>query len=213
MSASEEGDFRGGGPDRRSHQLRLVEYSQRRPGRLTSRLLTKMQTLLSRDAGPPFQDASRADLTPATATSYLLTVMIPTYRERLGVRLLRELRTVCSALDNIAGGRGEVAADVLSQRLKALELQLNDNGWQRAQYLELIDPEGSGLAEQEEQRMAAREQALEQKMQNQVKPRPTWQPDGKGKGDGALRGKGKKGGKRGKWGPPEGEQKDKPPPA
>jgi hypothetical protein len=67
----------------------------------------------------------------------------------------------------------------LTQRLKALELQLSDNGfiierrrklssgsWHRAQYLELIAPERAGLAE-DEQRMAAREQALEAKMQQQ----------------------------------------------
>ena len=60
----------------------------------------------------------------------------------------------------------------MSQRLKALELQLNDNGWQWAQYLKLIAPEGAGLAEQEEQRMAAREQALELKMQQQARPSP-----------------------------------------
>lgn len=37
-------------------------------------------------------------------------------------------------------------------------------------------------------------QALEQKRLQQVKPRRTWQPVGKGKGDGARKGKGKKGG-------------------
>eukprot|EP00435_Cladocopium_sp_Y103_P041227 s979_g11.t1 len=211
-SDSDDPDFRGGGSDKRSHQLRLVEYSQKRPGRLTSRLLTKMQGLLSRDAGPPILSASSQDLTPPTATSYLLTVMIPTYRERLGVRLLRELRTACAALDNIACGRGEVAADILSQRVKALELQLNDNGWQRAQFLELIAPEGAGLAEQDEQRMAARENALEQKMQNQLKPRTSWSGEGKGKGEYPHKGKGKKGGKKGKWSTPEGE-KEKPPAA
>lgn len=63
---------------------------------------TKMQTLLSRDAGPPFNAASSRNLAPATATSYLLTVMVPTYCEKLGVRLLRELRTVSAALDHIA---------------------------------------------------------------------------------------------------------------
>jgi hypothetical protein len=97
--------------------------------------------------------------------------------------------------------------------MKAFELQLNDGGWQRAQFLELIAPEGAGLAEQEEQRMAAREQALEQKMLQQVKPRPTWQPEGKGKGDVAQKGKGKKRGRRGKRSAPEGEAKDKTPPA
>ena len=72
-------------------------------------MLTKMQTLL-------INAASNRDLTPSTATSYLLTIMIPIYREKLGVRLLRELRTVSAALDNIATGRGEVAADISSAR-------------------------------------------------------------------------------------------------
>ena len=197
--------FQRGGSDRRSHQLRLVEYSQKRPGRLASRLLVKMRSLLARDAGSPFNLASNPDKTPSTATSYLLTVMIPTYRDKLGIRLLREIRTVAAALDQIACGQGEIAADILGQRLKALELQMNDGGWQRAQFLELIAPEGAGLAEQEEQRMAAKEQAIEAKMLQLVhRPRGAWNPnDGKGKGEGQNKGKGKKGGKRGKWQPAE----------
>ena len=206
---SDEEGFQRGAPDRRSHQLRLVEYSQRRPGRLASRLLVKMRGLLARDAGSPFNLASGPDLTPSTATSYLLTVMIPSYREKLGIRLLRELRTVAAALDNIACGQGEAAADILGQRMKAFELQMSDNGWQRAQYLELIAPEGAGLAEQDEQGMAAREQALEAKMMQQVnRPKPIWNTsEGKGKGDGQYKGKGKKGGKKGKWTPAEAENK------
>ena len=63
---------------------------------------------------------------------------IPTHREKLGVRLLREMRTIAGAVDEIARGKPEAAGDILSQRLKALELQLVDNSWQRAQFLELI---------------------------------------------------------------------------
>lgn len=202
-SVSDDEGFHRGGSDRRSHQLRLVEYSQKRPGRLASRLLVKMRGLLARDAGSPFNIASNPDLTPATATSYLLTVMIPTYRDKMGIRLLREIRTVSAALDQIACGQGEIAADILGQRLKALELQMNDGGWQRAQFLELIAPEGAGLAEQEEQRMAAKEQAIEARMLQVVgRPKAAWTPsEGKGKGEGLIKGKGKKGGKRGKWQP------------
>ena len=40
-TSEEEEDFHGGASDKRSHQLRLVEYAQKRPGRLTSRLLMK----------------------------------------------------------------------------------------------------------------------------------------------------------------------------
>ena len=162
-----------------------------------------MRGLLARDAGSPFNIASNPDLTPATATSYLLTVMIPTYRDKMGIRLLREIRTVSAALDQIACGQGEIAADILGQRLKALELQMNDGRWQRAQFLELIAREGAGLAEQEEQRMAAKEQALEARMLQVVgRPKGAWTPsEGKGKGEGLNKGKGKKGGKRGKWQP------------
>ena len=50
----EEQVFRGGVPERRSQQLKLVEYAQQKPGRLTSRLLLKMQSMLSRESGTPF---------------------------------------------------------------------------------------------------------------------------------------------------------------
>ena len=198
-SDSGEADFQRGASDRRSHQLRLMEYSQKRPGRLASLLLQKMRGLLSRDTGAPFTRASGTELTPATATSYLLTILIPSYKERLGVRLLRELRTIAAALDSAASGDIETTADILCQRMKALELHLNDGEWQRAQYLELIIPEGAGLAEQEEQRMAAREQALEAKMKQQIAPRQPWQGETKGKGDTKGKGRGKKGGRRGEW--------------
>lgn len=194
-SDEEEQVFRGGVSEKRSHQLKLVEYALQKPGRLTSRLLLKMQQLLARESGTPITDLSRLNtLTPPTATSYLLTILVPTHKERLGIRLLREMRTLTAALDDIARGESARAGDILSQRLKALELQLTDNGWQRAQFLELIPPEGAGLAERSEQAMAAREQAAEAKIRQLVFGRSGWdQPEnskGKGKSKG---GKGKKG--------------------
>ena len=81
-SSEEEGQiFRGGVPDKRSHQLRLMEYALTKPGRLTSRLLQKMQALLSRETGAPFQNQSGvSNLTPPVATSYLQTILIPNHR-------------------------------------------------------------------------------------------------------------------------------------
>ena len=52
-SDSAEEGFQRGVSDRRSHQLKLVEYSLKRPGRLASRLLVKMRELLARDTGTP----------------------------------------------------------------------------------------------------------------------------------------------------------------
>ena len=204
-SASEGSGFQGGASERRSHQLRLVEYARKMPGRLTSRLLLKMQSMLARDAEAPFNRKSLAtSLTPPTATPYLQTIMMPAYRDRLGVKLLRELRTLAAALDEIAKGEIEVAGDILSQRLKALELQLSDGGWQRAQYFELIPCEGAGLAERAEQSLAAKEHVQELKMRQYLphwSGKGNWSFEGKGKQEGKKgeKGNGKKGLPKGKW--------------
>lgn len=129
------------------------------------------------------------------------------------MRPLRELRTVSAALDGIAGGRVVTAADLLAQRLKALELQFADHGWQRILYLELIALEGAGLAEQDEQRMAAREQATETKMKQHLQLRGAGLPERKDKGDSQGKGRGKKGGKRSVWSSQAHKVRNKPPPA
>ena len=142
-----------------------------------------------------------SNLTPPVATAYLQTVLIPSNKEKMGIRLAREMKTLAAIVDEIARGVPEVGADIASQRLKALELQMTDGGWQRAQFIELIAPEGAGLAERAEQYMAAREQANEAKMRLIVggqRPPSQWQShDGKGKGDQKGKSKGKKGGKKG----------------
>lgn len=186
-------------PSDKSRQLQLLEYSQNFPGRLAARLLTKMQLLLAREEGAMNHDGRNR--TPATATSYFLTVVTPTYRDRMNVRAAREMRTVAKALDLVAIGRHPEAADVLAQRYKALELQMADQTWARAQHLELLPPEGASLVEKDESLMATKEQNLDVKMKGSVFK--TWNPKGKGEkgkdGKGPKgKGKGKKG--QGNWG-------------
>lgn len=139
--------------------------------------------------------------TPATATSYFLTVVTPTYRDRMNVRAAREMRTVAKALDLVAIGRHSEAASVLAQRYKALELQMADQMWARAQHLELLPPEGASLVEKDENLMATKEQNLDVKIKGSVFK--TWNPKGKGEkgkdGKGPkAKDKGKKG--QGNWG-------------
>ena len=64
------------------------------------------------------------NLTPATATSYFLTVLVPQYKEKMNLRTNRELRAVCKALVLVASGNAESAGDLLGQRIKSLELYL-----------------------------------------------------------------------------------------
>ena len=84
--------------------------------------------------------------------------------EQPPLRLLREMRTLATALDEIAAGRYQFAADVLAQRIKALELFQSDGTWNRAQYLELLDAEGPSLLGRDEAVMASKEWAGELKM-------------------------------------------------
>lgn len=200
-------------PSDKSRQLQLIEYSQQYPGRLAARLLTKMQELLAREEGA--MNLTGRNQTPASATSYFLTVVTPTYKERMNIRAARELRTIAKALDLVATGRHPEAADVLAQRYKALELQMADQTWARAQHLELLPAEGASLVEKDESLMATKEQSLDMKMKGSIFR--GWNPKGKGEkgkdGKGPKgKGKGKKG--QGGWNPSwnaSGEQDQVPP--
>eukprot|EP00438_Fugacium_kawagutii_P015911 Skav211119 [mRNA] locus=scaffold2659:123518:130322:- [translate_table: standard] len=193
---SEDGEktpFRAG-LSSKSHHLQLQEYAERRPGRLASRLLQKMDKILSRQESPMHQYDGK-NLTPSTGTSYFLTVIVPQYRDKLSMRTSRELRSTAKALDLIAQGKQDRAADVLAQRYKALEMSLADQGWQRAQHLELIPAEGAVLTEHDELVMVTKEQKDDLKLRAMATG-ATWKGQGKyepEKGKTKGKGKGKKG--------------------
>ncbi|CAE7461731.1 HYDIN [Symbiodinium sp. CCMP2592] len=140
-SVSSDSSFREASSSR-DRQLQLLEYSERDPGRLAARLLQKMRTLLARDGGA-LNFAARGDPAPPVATSYLLTILVPEYRAKVGVPLLRELKTLCKTLDLVVEGEARRAADLLAQRVKAIEASLADDHWLKAQFLELVPREGS----------------------------------------------------------------------
>jgi len=198
---SEESSFQAGVPEKRSQQLVLMEYADQKPGRLAARLLQKMAQLASR-SGTPMNSAlaARATKTPQAAVQYYLTVLYPQHKEKMPLRLQRELRTLSQALDYLGAGEPERCADLVAQRLKALELTIHDQGWSRAQFLELIPLESAGLADAEEQRMASKEQLMEAKMRKWLQgQRGAAKSDAAATDDGrALTGKGKwKGGRKG----------------
>ena len=104
------------------------------------------------------------------------------------VRNRRELETLSLALDLIVMRRYQMAADVLVQRMKGIEMAARESTWDRAQHLELIAPSAGLLASREEMHAAAREERADAK--SSAKPKPKVQPDfskrtkpkGKGKG-------------------------------
>ena len=101
------------------------------------------------------------------------------------VRNRRELETLALALDLIVMRRHQMAADVLVQRMKGIEMAARESTWDRAQHLELIAPSAGLLATREEMHAAAREERADAKS---AKPKPKPAIDapkrakGKGKG-------------------------------
>ncbi|CAE7038055.1 unnamed protein product [Symbiodinium sp. CCMP2592] len=158
--------FRDGPPSDNgtSLQLRLVEYSVKRPGRLAARLLQRMQAMVGKEGGPTLIKTAY-NKTPPVATNWVLTVLGP---KQFPMRLLREMKTLATVLDQIAAGRSHAAADVVAQRLKALELSQSDGSWNRAQFLELLEAEGPSLLEREEAVMASKEWAGELRMRTET---------------------------------------------
>ena len=152
-------------PSGKSRQIQLLEYAEKHPGRLASRLLMKMRVLLALEEGALNPLSEPNNITPSTATSYFLTVMLPLHRERLNLRVQREMRTVAKSLDLIAMGEAQRAAGIywLNASCKALELVVDDQSWGRAAHIELLPAEGATLMEPDKSWVATREHVFEGK--------------------------------------------------
>ena len=75
----------------------------------------------------------------------------------LGGRNQRELLTLAEALDRMASGDYGRAADVLSQRFKAIEMALHDGEWPRASHVEILPQTGRPLLSRQEEALVARD--------------------------------------------------------
>eukprot|EP00971_Amphidinium_carterae_P328395 6460247-Amphidinium_carterae.2 len=115
---------------------------------------------------------------PVAAHSYFLQIMQPQHRERLSLRNAREIRTWCICLDLLAQGKLAQAADIGSQRLKALEKATVDGHWELAQYLELVPAGNTTLLENHEERSLAQEVARDRRLGLAVKG--NWSGNSKG---------------------------------
>ena len=90
------------------------------------------------------------------ANSYVLQVIQTSFLS-LGGRNQRELLTLAEALDRMASGDYDRAADVLSQRFKAIEMALHDGEWSRASHVEILPQTGRPLLSRQEEALVARD--------------------------------------------------------
>ena len=162
---------------RKVSQARLVAWSKAHPGRLASQCMQKMQDRTGREGE---QGKLPKGVTPPAATAYYLRVLsLGTAQSSL--RTLREMKPLCAVLDQIAHGKVLEAADVVAQRLKALELAAEEGGWASAQYLELIPQDKGTLVSGDERHMPKRERESALRFTSTPQPTP-WGGGGSSKG-------------------------------
>jgi hypothetical protein len=71
-------------------------------------------------------------------TPYLNSILIPSLSSSPTLRNSRELATLAATLDLLVCGRPAEAADVLTQRFRALETATQEGTWQLAKHQEII---------------------------------------------------------------------------
>ena len=91
----------------------------------------------------------------------------------LGMRNLREMRTLTTVLDLLASNQILQAMDILAQRIKSVELFVSQGHWAQGSLLELVAAEGEQRAySREEIKVAQAEQKVELQMQKAQWQRP-----------------------------------------
>lgn len=148
-SSSESDLFRSAALPKGIERLRRVH--QERPGRIASLSLLRLQELLAMTQGRGTAMESTQNPLPPVAVPYLTQVFLSrNHVSSVGVRNLREMRTIAAVIDLVAMNDPLRALDVLLQRLKALEVAHEQQTWSQASQLELVlDDQSSAVFRQE----------------------------------------------------------------
>lgn len=198
---------------------RLHRLHQERPGALANLTLQRFRELLERSTG---RGAAEDTVEmPPVARAYLSQIyMVRNPEASLGLRNVRELRTLATLVDMMASNDCLRALDVALQRMKAIELFVAQGNWSQANMLELVLPEEEQRAWfRQELKAAQQEQKSELRLYHDQfqRRRTSWHPvatvaaagekkEGEGKednpptnaGGGGQKRKGKGKGKKGK---------------
>ncbi len=160
--------------DLMGRQRKLRKLSAEKPGTLLLRGYTLMHEQLGTLHGDPLASGSADEVLKPAAGRYLLTSVLPMMDvAKLGEERLRELRTLCAALDLVVSGKVSMAGDMLMQRLKSILMSLRDGSTAASRYLELIPmdlyPTAASLAESDFARNLAVRNAKSEELLLKVK--------------------------------------------
>ena len=157
----EEVDGLDAGEQKRMAYRRLAKE---KPGVLLQRLLKLMREQVTSLTG----DMDEEDSLSPVCVRFFLSIFLPNYRE-LGETQLREIRTLCEALDGLLRGRTLETGDLLAMRLKAAMLAAQEGSWQVARHLELLPPVQRNLPlNQDEETLIRKVEAGDMKLRDLV---------------------------------------------
>ena len=134
----------GARPEDRGSMATMRDYSQAHPGRLYEQAMAGVASRLGERVGPGFV------VNQPRMSAYLQSVICNKHA-KIAVPILRELRTLAEAIDELSAGHVASTADLAMQRFKAIEHSLSHQGkWHLARALEVIRDEDTLVSVEEE---------------------------------------------------------------
>ena len=184
-----------GAPGHDATVSKLAVWADGHPGVLSARILQRMSDQQGRDG---WRRDWLPEECPPVATNYVHQILWPQFPS-MGARNSRKLDTLGEIMDRVAVGEFGRAADLVTQRFKAVEMALHDGDWTRATHLELLPGPKRLLTSGDEEELIARELRNEVKHKRYLddavgtKNKDRSMPGDKGKGVGKDREKAKGG--------------------
>lgn len=136
-------------------RAKLVNFAEKHPRQLASSMLKRMQARVM-DEGEA--TSSNTTGTPIVGKLYYNKVL---KNKLVNKRNAQEVKTLLTVMDHLSAQRYNQAADVLAQRVKAIELAQESGAWETAKFLELVEDDGDPLADRDEQAMILQQMRFE----------------------------------------------------
>lgn len=153
---------------------RLRRVHQQEPGKIASLSLQRLQELVLQTQGRG-SASDQVEKFPPVALGYVMNVFLVAHpMQEVGVRTVRELRTLATCIDFLCQNDPLRCLDVLVQRVKALEVAHQQGSWNQASQLELVLADGQSAVFRPELKAAQAEVREDMKLSQGPSRRLRW---------------------------------------
>ena len=163
-SSSEEMPLFGGGP---ANSKTVRDIAQAHPGALFENGLQEIGRQMGLGGTGPDGRLNAEALQGVRLVPYLVNRILPRF-PRVNPHTAKELRTNCEALDLLMEGKPAFVADIIMQRIKAIESNLGGKSWKLASQQELVE-QTEGLTSLSEELTMAKQQLQHLKLEEAEK--------------------------------------------